>query len=442
MTARLRPFLCGVLFALVSIPAIAADDLGLPVAEPESVGMSSEKLDMLPKLLGAFVEKGLLPGFVEAVAREGKIVHFEAFGKRDVERDLPMEKDTIFRMYSMTKPITGTAIMILVDEGKLNVTDKLSKYLPEFSEMTVLEVADNGSTKTVPAKTPITIEHLLTHTSGLVYGLFDGGPLGEMYNEAGINTDGSSGKTLEDFSKAVAKLPLKAEPGTEWHYSVAMDVLGRVVEVVTGERFGDFLEDRVFDPLKMTDAGFQVPADKADRFAANYAPANGGMALLDDPKTSSFLKEPSLDSGGGGMVGTASDYLRFAQMLLNGGELDGVRILSEDAVKEMTTNHLGPKFGDAPLGTLMAGIPFDGIGFGYTGAVVMDGVKQTIFGGEGEYSWGGYASTDFWIDKKEKIVGIVLTQLIPTGTYPTRIVMHNGAYAAITESYAAEKPGD
>ncbi len=441
MSMRLGIYASAVLFALVSIPAFAADDLGLPVAEPESVGMSSEKLDMLPKSLGAFVDKGQLPGFVTVVARDGKVVHFEAFGKRDVERELPMEKDTIFRMYSMTKPITGTAIMILVDEGKLKVTDEVSKYLPEFKEMTVLEVAEDGSTKIVPAQNAMTIKHLLTHTSGLIYGLFDGGPLGKMYDDAGINPDGASGVTLEAFSKAVAKMPLKVEPGSKWHYSVAMDVLGRVVEVVTGQRYGDFLEERIFEPLNMKDSGFQVPSDKADRFAANYGPQNGGMTLLEDPATSPYLKEPSLDSGGGGMVGTASDYLRFAQMLLNGGELDGVRIVSEAAVREMTTDHLGPEFGNAPLGTI-GPFPFDGIGFGYTGAVVKKGMKQTIFGGEGEYSWGGYASTDFWIDKKEKIVGIVLTQLIPTGTYPTRIVMHNGTYAAITESYAAEKPGD
>jgi len=433
-------FLCSLVFAVLSAPAIAAGDLGLPVAEPESVGMSSQKLDMLPKSLGAYVDKGQLSGAVSVVARNGKIVHFEAIGKRDVERDLPMEKDTIFRMYSMTKPITGTAIMILVDEGKLKVTDEVSKYLPEFSKMTVLKVAEDGSTKIVPAKTAITIEHLLTHTSGLVYGIFDGGPLGEMYNDAKINTDGASGQSLDIFSKAVAKMPLKAEPGTEWHYSVAMDVLGRVVEVVTGQRFGDFLEQAIFEPLQMADAGFMVPADKVDRFAANYAPLDGGITLLDDPKTSRYLNEPSLDSGGGGMVGTGSDYLRFAQMLVNGGELDGVRILSEDAVREMTTNQLGPEFGNSPLSTL-GPYPFGGIGFGYTGAVVKQGSKQTIFGSEGVYTWSGYANTDFWIDPTEKIVGIILTQLVPAGTYPTRIVMQNGTNGAIVKSYKAETPG-
>jgi CubicO group peptidase (beta-lactamase class C family) len=437
---KTRRVLTSITLVLLSSPVFAAGDLGLPVVEPESVGMSSKKLDMLPKSLGSYVDKGQLSGAVSVVARDGKIVHFEAIGKRDVERDLPMEKDTIVRMYSMTKPITGVAVMILIDEGKLKVSDEVSKFLPEFSEMTVLEVAEDGSTKIVPAKTAITIEHLLTHTSGLVYGIFDGGPLGELYNEAKINTDGASGQTLEDFSKAVAKMPLKVEPGTQWNYSVAMDVLGRVVEVVTGQRFGDFLEGRVFEPLKMVDAGFMVPADKVDRFAANYSPLDGGITLLDDPKTSRYLKQPSLDSGGGGMVGTASDYLRFAQMLLNGGELDGVRILSEEAVKEMTSDHLGPEFGNSPLSTL-GPYPFGGIGFGYTGAVVKKGSKQTIFGTEGVYTWSGYANTDFWIDPTEKIVGIILTQLVPAGTYPTRIVMQNGTNGAITESYKANTPG-
>jgi len=439
MSMRTRHFI-SVLLVLFSIPAFAAGDLGLPVAEPESVGMSSKKLDMLPKSLGSYVDKGQIAGVVSVVARDGKIVHFEAIGKRDVERDLPMQKDTIFRMYSMTKPVTGTAVMILVDEGKLKVTDEVSKYLPEFSDMTVMEVAEDGTTKIVPAKTPITIEHLLMHTSGLIYGIFDGGPLGEMYNANKIDTDGASGQSLEEFSKAVAKMPLKAEPGTAWHYSVAMDVLGRVVEVIAGQRFGDFMEERIFEPLKMTDAGFMVPADKVDRFAANYGPLDGGMTLIDDPKTSRYLNEPSLDSGGGGMVSTASDYLRFAQMLVNGGELDGVRILSEEAVREMTSDHLGPEFGESPLSTLGV-FPFGGIGFGYTGAVVKEGTKQSIFGSEGVYTWSGYANTDFWIDPSEKIVGMVLTQLVPAGTYPTRIVMQNGANGAIVESYKAEKPG-
>ncbi|MFP6596438.1 MAG: serine hydrolase domain-containing protein [Candidatus Hydrogenedentota bacterium] len=423
--------------ALATItPTFAGENLGLPTADPESLGMSSEKLDKIPTLLASLVNNQQVPGFVTVVARDGKVVHFNAFGSRDVEREKPMTPDTIFRMYSMTKPITGVAVMILVDEGKLKVTDNLSKYLPEFSEMTVMEVSKIGSTQIVPAKSPITVENLLMHTSGLIYGIFDGGPLGELYNENGINSDGSSGNTLEEFSKMVAKMPLKAHPGTEWNYSVSMDVLGRVVEVVTGQRYGDFLEERIFQPLGMKDAGFYVPAENADRLAANYGPKTGGsgMVLIDDPLTSAFLKVPSLDSGGGGSVGTAKDYLRFAQMLLNGGELDGVRIISEESAEAMTSDHMGPEYGTTPI--KVSGFVLPGVGFGYTGAVVRESSKQTVFGGPGEYTWAGYASTDFWIDKKENIVGIVLTQLLPAGTYPQRVQVHNAVYAAITESHA------
>lgn len=437
MTFRSLAVLALVACTLFASPFAVADAaLGLPAAEPESVGMSSEKLDQIPVLLSSFIDKGQLPGFVTVVARDGKVVHFEAYGKRDVERGLPMTTDTIFRMYSMTKPVTGTAVMILVDEGKLKVSDPVSKYLPEFSDMNVLEVADDGSTKLVPADKPITIEHLLTHTSGLIYGIFNDGPVGDKYNEAKINSDGAAGTTLEEFSKMAAKMPLVAQPGTEWNYSIAMDILGRVVEVISGQRYADFLQARIFGPLGMKDAAFYVPADKAGRFAANYSPKadRTGMTLLDDPQSSNFLKVPSQDSGGGGMVATASDYLRFAQMLLNGGELDGVRIISEVSANAMTTDQLGPELGDEPLSTIMP-IPAKGIGFGYTGSVVREDAGQTFFGGPGEYGWGGYASTDFWIDKKERIVGLALTQLLPTGTYPQRVIMHNAAYAAITEHY-------
>lgn len=422
--------------------AAAADEYGLPTSEPAEQGMSAEKLAAIPQQLGTFVDQGKLPGLITVVARNGRVVHFEAFGKMDVERDKPMRADTIFRMYSMTKPVTGAVVMTLVDAGKVSLDDPVAKYIPEFGEMEVLIEKEDGTTELVPAERPITLKHLMMHTSGLVYGIFDTGKLGELYREANVNTDGSSGLTLEEFAKRAASMPLKCQPGTEWHYSIAMDVLGRVVEVVTGQRFGDYLAETIFEPLGMKDSGFYVPAEKADRFAANYGPdPETGMKLMEDPATSPFLQIPSLDSGGGGMVGTAADYLRFAQMLLNGGELDGVRILSEEAVEEMTSNHIPAEWGESPL-NLMEGLNFKGVGFGYCGAVPMDGYENTLFGGEGEYTWGGYASTDFWIDKHENIVGMVLTQLVPTGTYPTRIIMHNAVEGAIVERSAAAAATD
>ncbi len=441
--------LMGTILALLvslSAPAFSKDGYGLPTAEPESLGMSTEKLEAIKANLQPLIDEHKVPGFVTVVARKGKIVHFEAFGSMDVERKKDMRPDTIFRMYSMTKPITGAAVMILVQEGKIAVSDPLSKYIPEFAQMKVLVQNEEGASSTVPADKPITIEHLLTHTSGLTYGFF-GNAVSKLYAAGGVEPDGGNGLTLEEFAKNAATQPLLAQPGTQWNYSIAMDILGRVVEVVSGQRYGDFLHERIFAPLGMKDAGFQVPKEKVARFAANYSPnpQAAGMVLADDPAQSSYLKVPSQDSGGGGMVGTAADYLRFAQMLLNGGELDGVRILSEESVQEMTSDHLGPEYGDAPLSTLaqvFGGLQpaeviqaFKGIGFGYCGSVVRDGAGNTIFGTPGQYAWGGAASTDFWIDRPQKLVGMVLTQLLPAGTYPTRTIMNNATYQALVERY-------
>ena len=441
--------LMGTILALLvslSAPAFSKDGYGLPTAEPESLGMSTEKLEAIKANLQPLIDEHKVPGFVTVVARKGKIVHFEAFGSMDVERKKDMRPDTIFRMYSMTKPITGAAVMILVQEGKIAVSDPLSKYIPEFAQMKVLVQNEEGASSTVPADKPITIEHLLTHTSGLTYGFF-GNAVSKLYAAGGVEPDGGNGLTLEEFAKNAATQPLLAQPGTQWNYSIAMDILGRVVEVVSGQRYGDFLHESIFAPLGMKDAGFQVPKEKVARFAANYSPnpQGAGMVLADDPAQSSYLKVPSQDSGGGGMVGTAADYLRFAQMLLNGGELDGVRILSEESVQEMTSDHLGPEYGDAPLSTLaqvFGGLQpaeviqaFKGIGFGYCGSVVRDGAGNTIFGTPGQYAWGGAASTDFWIDRPQKLVGMVLTQLLPAGTYPTRTIMNNATYQALVERY-------
>lgn len=444
----------------MSAPAFSNDDYGLPTAEPESLGMSTEKLGAIKANLQPLIDEHKVPGFVTVVARKGKIVHSEAFGSMDVERKKAMRPDTIFRMASMTKPITGAAVMILVQEGKIAVSDPLSKYIPEFAEMKVLVQNEGRASSTVPADKPITIEHLLTHTSGLTESFFPNA-VAKLYAATGLGLSfeqiaalrgsgviedavDSDGLTLEEFVKKAAEQPLLVQPGTQWNYSIAMDVLGRVVEVVSGQRYGDFLQERIFAPLGMKDAGFHVPKEKVARFAANYAPQAAGMVLTDDPAQSSFLKVPSRDSGSGGMVGTATDYLRFAQMLLNGGELDGVRILSEESVQEMTSDHLGPEFGDAPLSTIAqafgADLPpeviqaFKGIGFGYCGSVVRDGAGNTLFGTPGQYSWGGAWSTDFWIDRPQKLVGLVLTQ-ITVGTYPIRMILNDATYEALVERY-------
>ncbi|MFQ5527106.1 MAG: serine hydrolase domain-containing protein [Thermoanaerobaculia bacterium] len=452
----------------VSIPAFADDYYGLPTGEAESVGMSTEKLAAIKAKFQPLIDEHKVPGFVTAVARNGKVVHFEAFGSMDVERKKAMRPDTIFRLASMTKPITGAAVMILVQEGEIAVSDPLSKYIPEFADMKVLVQNEEGASSTVPADKPITIEHLLTHTSGLTHSvvpnavaklyvaaelgisteqfavLRGAGAIGdEAVESVSIRSPTETSLTLAEFVKTAAEQPLLVQPGTQWNYSIAMIVLGRVVEVVSGQRYGDFLAERIFAPLGMKDAGFHVPKEKVARFAANYAPQAASMVLIDDPAKSDYLEPPSHDSGGGGMVGTAADYLRFAQMLLNGGELDGVRILSEESVQKMTSDRLGAEFGEAPLSTILQifGAPpaeairiFQGIGFGYCGSVVRDGAGNTLFGAPGVYSWGGSWSTEFWVDRRQKLVGLVLTQ-ITTGPYPIRTMMNDATYAALVERY-------
>ena len=294
----------------------------------------------------------------------------------------------------------GARIRVL--EGSIKVSDPVSRYIPEFADLKVHVVNQDGTSTLVAADKPMTVQHLLTHTSGLTYGFLPT-PVGRMYQSDGVDSDGASGMTLAEFAIKTAGQPLLAHPGTQWNYSISMDILGRVVEVASNQRFGDFLKARIFTPLGMKDSGFQVSADQLDRFAANYGPdrqAGSGITVIDDPVESNFAKPPSQDSGGGGMVGTARDYLRFAQMLANGGSLDGVRILSETAVDEMTKDQLPAELGDSPLATL---IPFgvNGLGFGYCGSVVRANAGPTAFGGPGQYSWGGAASTDFWIDRRQ-----------------------------------------
>ena len=422
-----------VVLAVVSGAAYAGDHLGLPGAKPESVGMSSDRLDRIVPAMTSFVDDEEVPGLITVVARRGKVVHFETYGSMDREAKKSMRPDTVFRMYSMTKPVTGTAIMILYEEGKVTLTDPISKYLAEFKDMTVYVGEENGEVVTEPANKPITIKHLLTHTSGITYDFWPHA-VGTIYKNAGLDIQSAYNNELdlEAYVKIVAEQPLVSQPGEAWEYGLNMDVLGRLVEVVTGQRFGDFMTERIFDPLGMVDAGFQITDDQLDRFAANYAPSpRGGMILIDPPKTSLYRKDISLHLGGAGLVCTAADYLRFAQMLANGGELDGVRILSPTTVDLMMSNHLPSALGELPLGTLFPGV--QGLGFGFCGSVVTNVAAMGMAGSTGEYSWGGAASTDFWIDREQELVGMVLTQLLPAGTYPTRNRMHQMTYQAIIE---------
>ena len=396
-----------------------ADDI--ETAEPEAVGLSSEKLEPLDELMNGYVDRGDLAGLVTLVARRGKVVYFEAVGSRDLDAEKPMTLDTIFRLYSMSKPITNVAAMTLVERGDLGLDDPVSKYLPEFEGLKVyVEGAEDASGYAEP-KRPMTVRDLMRHTSGLTYGFFGDTPVDKRYREAGILRPDS---TLAEMTVALGKLPLRFEPGTRWHYGVSTDVLGRVVEVVSGMPFDQYLQTTIFDPLKMVDTGFSVPESKLDRFASNYGKGQDGkLQTTDSPSESRFARPATLFSGGGGLVGTTMDYLRFLEMLRRGGELDGARILDAESVRQMTSDQLSTD----PTPIPVEGPYAHGLGFG----VLVDNSKEG--GSLGEYQWGGAASTIFWVDPKEDLVVIMMTQFMPSGAYPIRSELKKIIYDAMTD---------
>ncbi len=437
-TAAGTMLLTVLLVVLVAPPLAAVNNAAdTTTAEPEAHGFSSERLDRITARMQRYVDAQQIPGAVTLVARHGEVVHFEAVGSRHVSEKLPMEKDTIVRLYSQSKPITGAAVLMLYEEGHFLLSDPISKYLPEFKTMRV-RTGGAGDAMETEAARAITIHHLLTHTSGLSYNFFPN-PIGIEYQKRGIGGTRMDSKfeNLETWSQALAEVPLIAQPGTAWNYSVGMDVLGRLVEVISGQTFGDFLKERIFDPLGMVDTGFHVPADKINRFAANYVPKPDKTIMqFEVPSTSPYITESNLDMGGSGLVGTAADYLRFAQMLVNDGELDGVRLLAPSTVEMMTANHLPPSMGESPLSSLQGGFPgvgTGGVGFGLTGSVTIDPALTGVATSKGIFGWGGAATTHFWVDREKDIVGIVLTQLLPDGTQPIRESMLQMTYQALVE---------
>ena len=409
---------------------------GLPRVTPESAGMSSERLDRIRPAFESYVTEGKLSGVITVVARDGQVVHFEASGHQDVEAGEPMTEDTLFRMYSMTKPIASAALMILWEEGHFLLSTPLSAILPEFADTQVYVSGDGGDMETEPPRRPIVIRDLMTHTSGLTY-TFIPSPVAASYAAAGLegSADAVPHDDLAHYVRELAKQPLLAHPGTAWNYSVGLEVAGRVVEVVSGQTFGDFLKERIFDPLAMVDTAFHVPDEKLDRFAVNYAPTpEGGIVVMDDPETSAYRTAPKVEMGGSGLVATAGDYLRFAQMLANGGELDGVRILGTQTVALMMDNHLGSAYGPSPMSSLNLDMGMsEGMGYGLGGYSITDTGLTGLPASPGTYGWGGAASTDFLVDPEEDLVAIVLTQLLPTGTYPLRPTMEVLTYQAIVD---------
>lgn len=412
-----RRFFSCLLLACVLGSAAAAD---LGSARPESVGMSSQRLGRLSAEMQALTERGELPGVVTMVARKGKVVHFEAAGKRELEGGTPMRKDTIFRIYSMTKPVTGVAMMILLEQGKWQLNDPVSKYIPELADLKVAKVDPaTGAVSAVPAEHPMTMRELMSHSGGLTYGFFGGTAVDQQYVEQNVF---DITQPMQAMIDKLAKVPLLFQPGERWHYSVSVDVQGYLVEKLSGQPFPEFLQQHLFGPLKMVDTAFYVPPEKLDRLAEFYFRGNDGETVK-HPDVADYSKPPVFPSGGGGLVSTASDYMRFCQMLLNGGVLDGQRILSPLSVKLMRTNMLPDQARTMAPGT----------GFGLDFAVIEDPAAAGGYVGAGTYFWGGFAGTWFWIDPVYELVFVGMIQQRGDSMPELRALSRSLTYQAIIE---------
>ncbi len=389
--------------------------------EPEEVGFDAQRLQRVGSHFRRYVDDGRLAGWTVAVARRGRVALLAHHGLADIEAQRPVADDTIWRIYSMSKPITSVAVLMLYERGMLELTDPVARYIPAFADMRVYRSGSAAKPGTAPAMEPIRVWHLLTHTAGLTYGWHHAHAVDEMYRTKGFEFGIPRGMDLAAACDAWASLPLMFEPGAEWNYSVATDVLGRIVEVVSGQRLDAFLADEVLVPLGMDDTAFHVLPDEVDRLAGLYMPNPAGGLLRNTSMGDAATREPTFLSGGGGLVSTAADYHRFTQLLARGGELDGVRLLSPHTVAFMARNHLP---GGADLESfgrpVFAESANRGIGFGLGVSVVLDAAAGKTLTHEGEYAWGGLASTAFYVDPAAEVTAMFFTQLLPSSTYPIR----------------------
>ena len=419
----MKTMLAGVLTAL----AVCVGAADLSEREPETVGMSAERLDRITALAQRYVDEGKLAGVITLVARDGAIVHYEAVGQRGADDARPMTKDALFRIFSMTKPVTAVAAMMLYEEGRFQLADPVSKFVPELADLTVL--GEDGVIR--PAESEMNMQQLLSHTTGLSYGFNPNDAVDRLYGEAEL----WRAADLDEFAQKVATLPLKFEPGSRWHYSIAVDITGLVVQRISGMSFDAFLRERMFEPLGMEDTFFNVPPEKRDRLLPNHTwdAENDKLVQIEDDGEFVSYADETLYSGGGGLVSSTMDYLRFSEMVRRGGELDGVRLLSPKTVAYMTRNHLPGALtaggqGERPGATLMGA----GFGFGLGFGVQTDPVASRVIGSAGEYNWGGAAGTLFWIDPVEEIVTIGMIQLMGS-PWPLRAEMKVLTYQALTE---------
>jgi len=410
---------------------------------PFGAALNERQLERITEhLQHRYIEAGRIAGCQVAVARHGHVGYFRSLGVRDRERSLPVEEDTIWRIYSMTKPITGVALLTLYERGMFQLNDPVTRFIPQWRDLKVRQRAADGTEELVRPERPMTVRDLMMHTSGLGFG--GGRTLQQLFSADNAGQGGGftpghrrgPGATLEGMVEHYAGYPLEFHPGTHWLYSVSTDICGRLVEIMSGQRFDDYLRQAIFEPLGMSDTGFVVPEQKVHRFAACYRRDSGKrLVLMDDPERSGYRQEPSFLSGGGGLVSTTPDYLRFCQMLLGGGEVDGVRILGRKTVELMASNHL-PGDGDLQSVAFPGGygeVGFAGMGFGLTVAVAKAPPLTQVIGSPGEFMWGGAASTIFWVDPAEDLTVVFMTQLIPSGTFNFRGQLKTLVYPAIAD---------
>lgn len=423
----------------------------MDLINPETVGLSTERLQKVDDWLQQQVSSQRLAGASVLLSRHGKTAYFNSVGQSEMETGKSFSEDTVVRIFSMTKPVTTVAAMMLYEDGCFQLDDPVALYLPEFKDTPVWRGGDADISETEPVKTPMTIRHLMTHTSGLTYNFMHSNPVDKAHRENKIYFP-SDAKNLDEWVKRLATIPLMCQPGTEWNYSVSTDVLGRLVEVWSGQTLEAFFQEHIFSPLAMKDTGFHVKEENHDRFAALYAPLSGadmsnvgknesvyekregGIQLEEAVEGSPYLSPTHLYSGGGGLVSSISDYGRFCQMLLNGGELDGKRLLSRTTVEFMRQNQLPENRDMAAMGQpVWSETNYDGIGFGLGFAVVIDPVKAHTITSVGEHHWGGAASTFFWLDPKEDLFVVFFTQLMPSSTYPIRRELRTRIYQTIVD---------
>jgi CubicO group peptidase (beta-lactamase class C family) len=419
----------------------------LPLTAPEVAGMSNGVFDRIENhLRERYIEAGRFPGTQLLVYRRGHLVHNSSQGFADLERKVPVRDDTIYRIYSMTKPITSIAFMMLVEEGRVALDEPVHKYIPEWKNLGVFQAGVWPAFLTRQPSRPMQIVDLMRHTSGLTYGFQQRGNVDAAYRELKIGEVEKAG-TLQSMIVDLAKIPLEFSPGEAWNYSVSTDVIGYLIGLISGKPFQEFLQERIFDPLEMNDTGFFVPSEKAGRLAACYSASpqgamtfhaterKGGLTLQDDPATSSFLSPPDFISGGGGLCSTSADYLTFCRALLHGGELDGIRLIGPKTLALMTSNHL-PDGKTLPelSRSLFSEAAYHGIGFGLGFSVTLDPPRTLIPGSPGEFAWGGAATTSFWIDPAEELIAIFMTQVLPSTATPIRRELRTMIYSAIADS--------